>query len=419
MKRSVLFSLFVMAITLVVAQNVPREMVALEIGTGTWCQYCPGAAMGADDLLENGCKVAVAENHNGDAFTNQYSNARNAYYSISGYPTAKFDGILTKVGGSQTSSMYSSYLPLYNNRMGVPALIDMNMTVSNTGLAYTVVVNMEKVGSLPTNSFKLRFYVTLSHIQYNWFGQNHLNFVNVLMVPDATGTTVDFTGGDIQTVILNFNMDAAWPLEDCEFIAFLQNDSGKEIMQTIKRAVIDLNVGFSASATQIERLTPVTFTNNTSGGYIGVPETYKWFFPGAEPDYTTLENPTTTYTQCGIFDVTLIVDRGGQIDTLVKEDYVEVTPHVGIPTAPGGFLSFTVYPNPSAGKFTLDISTGNNTRIDLKLVNALNTTAYEENGISVNTRLLKSMDLSLASGIYYVVIRDGNQKAVKKIVLTR
>ena len=212
MKRSVLFSLFVMAITLVVAQNVPREMVALEIGTGTWCQYCHGAAMGADDLLENGCKVAVAEKHNGDAFTNQYSNARNAYYSISGYPTAKFDGILTKVGGSQTSSMYSSYLPLYNNRMGVPALIDMNMTVSNTGLAYTVVVNMEKVGSLPTNSFKLRFYVTLSHIQYNWFGQNHLNFVNVLMVPDATGTTVDFTGGDIQTVILNFNMDAAWPL---------------------------------------------------------------------------------------------------------------------------------------------------------------------------------------------------------------
>ena len=37
-----------------VAQNVPRDKVIVEIGTGTWCQYCPGSAMGADDLIANG-----------------------------------------------------------------------------------------------------------------------------------------------------------------------------------------------------------------------------------------------------------------------------------------------------------------------------------------------------------------------------
>jgi|GEM_PF-1754998 len=43
-----------------------RQYVLLEIGTGTWCRYCPGAAMEVDDFVENGQQVAVVENHNGD-----------------------------------------------------------------------------------------------------------------------------------------------------------------------------------------------------------------------------------------------------------------------------------------------------------------------------------------------------------------
>lgn len=98
----------------VISQQVPREMVVLEIGTGTWCTYCPGAAMGADDLVENGHHVAVVENHNGDSYANAYSNARNSFYAITGYPTAIFDGVLKVSGGSHSQSMYSTYLPKYN-----------------------------------------------------------------------------------------------------------------------------------------------------------------------------------------------------------------------------------------------------------------------------------------------------------------
>ena len=117
MKKLLLSIIMLFALTTLIAQQVPRSMVALEIGTGTWCQYCPGAAMGADDLLANGKLVAVIENHNGDGYANNYSNARNTYYSINGYPTAVFDGVLKFVGGSHTQSMYSNYLPKYNTRM--------------------------------------------------------------------------------------------------------------------------------------------------------------------------------------------------------------------------------------------------------------------------------------------------------------
>ncbi len=93
-----------------------RNMVILEIGTGTWCQFCPGASMGAHDLLANGKQVGVIKNHNGDTFTNSYSNARNSYYGIAGYPTAIFDGVVPVVGGSNTVSMYPTYLPIYDAR---------------------------------------------------------------------------------------------------------------------------------------------------------------------------------------------------------------------------------------------------------------------------------------------------------------
>ncbi len=98
MKKFYLSIMMAFAVTILVAQTVPREMVALEIATGTWCTYCPGAAMGADDLLENGCFVAVMENHNGDPFANTYSNARNSYYGVPGYPTAIFDAVDAVIG---------------------------------------------------------------------------------------------------------------------------------------------------------------------------------------------------------------------------------------------------------------------------------------------------------------------------------
>lgn len=484
------------AMAALVAQTVPREMVALEIGTGTWCTYCPGAAMGADDLVEAGCLVAVVENHNGDAFANTYSNARNSYYAITGYPTARFDGVLSVVGGSHSSSMYGSYLPKYQQRIGIPSVVAMEMDVTNTGLDYTVVITLQKIGTLPTGSLKLRFNVTLSNVQYNWQGQTHLDFINMLMVPDATGTTIDFTSGDIQTVTLTFSMDAQWPLEDCEFVAFIQNDSGKEILQTIKRAVVDLTPDFTASATQVDKNTQVTFTNATTGGYILAPETYEWQFPGAEPATSTDENPTVMYKECGTHDVILIVNRGGQIDTLVKSSYMQVGPLVAISSDPGdtacwyqpitldatntdaasylwepggattpaitltsqeiglgahtytctvtsnggcsnagtraiyfdactgidqqpGTVSLSIYPNPTSGDFMVELNAPRVSTVDLQIVNTLGSVVFEESGLQVNGKFIRNFNISLNSGVYFLVIRSGSEKTMQKLLITK
>lgn len=307
----------------VISQQVPREMVVLEIGTGTWCTYCPGAAMGADDLVENGHHVAVVENHNGDSYANAYSNARNSFYAITGYPTAIFDGLLKVSGGSHSQSMYSTYLPKYNQRIAIPSDFTMSMEITNNGLDYTAVVTIDYLGTSAPTGAKLHFYVTQSNIQQNWQGQTHLNFVNRLMVPNQNGTVLDFSGTNQVIITLPYTINAAWPVEDIEFVAAIQA-SNKEMLQGIKRAAVDLTADFSVAKVQVNPNEPVNFTNATYGGYLHAPETYTWYFPGGNPATSTDENPVVTYAECGNYDVTLVVDKGGQIDSLTKPAFITV-----------------------------------------------------------------------------------------------
>jgi len=347
MKKTVLFLTFMVAAIIIVAQSVPRTMVVMEVGTGTWCQYCPGAAMGADDLLANGKLVAVVENHNGDVYANNYSNARNTFYGITGYPTATFDGNQAVVGGNHTTSMYNSYLPKYNSAIAVVSPVEMEMTETHVGLDYTITITLTKVDNITAANMKLLFAVTQSDIMVNWQGQTHLEHVNRLMVPDQNGTVVDFTSGNVQTVVLTFSALPAWPLESCEFIAWLQNfDTGQgncpggtvkrwSTLNGLKQGVIDLNVDFSTPSTTVGKGVPVAFTNATSGGYIGVPETYEWVFQGGTPEISTDKNPVVTYNNCGTFDVTLTVNRGGQQKTLSRAAYIQVGPVVNVAATPG------------------------------------------------------------------------------------
>lgn len=347
MKKTLLLLGFLFSITLVMAQLIDRTMVILEKGTGTWCSWCPSAAQGVEDLLENGKPIAVVANHNNDSYANTYSNARNSMYQIGNYPTAVFDGRHQSTGGSTTGSTAGMYTPYINQRMSVASAIQIGMDVTNTGLDYTATFTITKLANIAATDMRLIFFVTESHIPVSWFNQTEVNFVNRLMVPGQNGTPLDFSSGNVQTVVLNFSLQSNWVIENCEFVAAVQNyDAGqpggsawiKECLNGIKRGVIDLTGDFTASATQINKDDQVTFTSEYSGGYVGpVPVTYTWQFPGAYPINSFEPNPTVTYTKCGIHQVTLFLNKGGQILTITKESYITVgTPlNVTITTSPG------------------------------------------------------------------------------------
>ena len=225
-----------------------KQNVLLEIGTGGWCPYCPGAAMAADHFIEENLNVAVIENHNGDPYATDTSNGRNSYYGISGFPTGIFDGLLSYVGGNNTTSIFPAYQPLYNQRAGIKTPVSLELTGTNDGLNYNVTAAINKLANLAYENLVLHLAVTQSDIQYNWQGQTEFNFVNMLMVPDRFGTAVDLKNAPlgVMNVPLSFSMGANWNLANCEFVAFIQNLDTKEVLQAFKVMVNDLPTGGSA-----------------------------------------------------------------------------------------------------------------------------------------------------------------------------
>jgi len=243
-KFTLLFASFMLVTLVVHSQLVTRNLVVVEIGTGTWTPHCVGASMGADDLVAYGKNVAIIENHNTDTYANTYSDARNSYYRIFGYPTAIFDGKLTVIGGSDTVSMYSLYLAKYNNAIKLLSPVKIEYTVTRNGQQFVWDFVITKVATLPSSPLVFHFVVTQSHIQQAWQGQTQLNFVTRLMIPDQNGTALDFSTGDVKNVHIVANIDPLWPLENIGFVGFVQNNTDKAILNAM-RSVCSTCVGLA------------------------------------------------------------------------------------------------------------------------------------------------------------------------------
>jgi PKD repeat protein len=318
------------------SQQVARQKVIVEIGTGTWCTYCPGAAMGADDLVANGCQVGNIEYHNGDPYTNPASDWRNSYYSVSGYPTAHFDGVLEFVGGSHTESMYPNYLPLYQQRYAIPSDFTIDMYGDHTGLVYNVQLTVTKVNGTWGN-LTVHLVLTESEIVFSWQGQDHLNFVERLMAPDYNGTIVNFSSENTATLDLEFTMDGSWVADNCELVAFVQNEATKEILQGTMVSLPNLQpmqaqAGFGCSDITPCITTSVQFEDQSMGEVIS----WNWTFEGGNPPTSSAQNPVVTYNSLGQYDVRQIVYDGAVYDTLFNPEYILVINAPAQPNTPTG-----------------------------------------------------------------------------------
>lgn len=326
--------MLIATIGFVYGQQVPRQMVVVEIATGAWCQYCPGAAMGADDLIANGHNCAIIENHNGDVFAYAGSDSRNTYYAVTGYPTAKFDGVGTYVGGSATASMYSNYVPLVNQRNAVLSSFHIDIAGSNIGNNYNINLNVNKVADYTGTNLVVHLVLTETEIPFAWQGQTHCNFVNRQMSPTLSGTPISFTSGSLQVLNISFAKDPSWVTEHCELIAFIQDNTTKEILQGTKVALPNLApsmaVNFTASQTTFCAPQTVTYTDQSAGA-----TAWNWSFPGGNPATSTLQNPTVSYATAGVYDVTLQASNATSGGVMVKDDYIQVT---AVPASAGSIF---------------------------------------------------------------------------------
>jgi len=235
-----------------------KQEVMMEIGTGTWCTYCPGASMGAEDLLSQGDSVAVIEYHARDSFTIPADTNRINFYQMLAYPTAIFDGSSRYEGGNHSQSMFPYYLPLYQQQIAIRTPFQLSIYGTHTGNAYSVDVDVQKLGQFINPRTILLFAVTESHIYYPWEGQDSLQYVNRLMVPDDRGTPINMTTTESRTVHLDFFINPSWVKKNLEISTFIQDSVTREIYNGNKILLSDLVINTTGNLT------------GTSGDRIGV-----------------------------------------------------------------------------------------------------------------------------------------------------
>jgi len=409
-----------------------REMVLLEIGTGTWCQYCPGSQMGADDLVTNGCSVAVVEYHNGDTYTNSYSNARNTYYGISGFPTAVFDGVQSFVGGDHSVSMYPYYLPIYEGRKAIMSAFSVDVFGTNTGLNYNVVVKLNKLAAIPPtwNNLVVHFTITESNIPFSWQGQTEVEYAERLMVPNELGTSVDLINNTQIDIPLTFTLDASWVTANCQLAAFIQNLDTKEILQGDKVWITNLQplpvelTSFIATATSdgvLLNWTTATEVNNhgfeIERSSDGVEFYTVAFVQGAGTSTERREYVYTNkvdYKGGEIFYYRLKqIDLDGRVQ---YSDIVEIEFNV-----PKDFVLHQNYPNPFNPSTTIKYAVPKTSLVSIKVYDLTG----QEVALLVNemkdagTYEVKFDARNLASGVYIYKMSADNFTSVKKLNLLK
>jgi hypothetical protein len=249
-------------------------------------------------LVANGDPVAPIANHNGDPYANTYSNARNNYYGITGFPTVKFDGILQVVGAS--GNMYPSYKAKVDQRMAVLSNFEVTMLGFNNGLNYTVMVTVDNVETYSGNNLVMQFTVTESHIPENWGGLTEVNHVNRLMVPNQNGTVLDFSSQTTQTVMLNFSLNASWVVDNVEFVAFVQNNTTKEILQGANVAANDLlPMVYNNAGCVALHMVPLTNCAGTVAPQINIINAGAEDLLSVDINYGVNNEPVSTYAWSG------------------------------------------------------------------------------------------------------------------------
>jgi PKD repeat protein len=186
-------------------------------------------------------------------------------------------------------------------------------------------VVIDLLNGTPPSNLTAHLVLTESEIPVSWFGLSEVNFVCRAMYPTHIGTTVNFAGGNQMIINYTFTIDASWNTSHIELVAFMQDETTKEILQGSMVPIDNLiplaaSAAFSCNSTEPCETTAVDFYDNS----LGIVTSWDWYFEGGIPSTSQAQNPVVTYNSTGTYDVRLIVDDGTIIDTLLMENYIDV-----------------------------------------------------------------------------------------------
>lgn len=239
---SLAVALWALCLAALPAWAVDRCVLA-ELMTWVKCTPCPRAEGALDSLTEEypNSSLAIIRQHpqSNDPFYQIESKERLIYYHGGPwviFPTTFFDGVIEIEGAESESTAYSEYKSAIETRLSIPSPLSMDVsvtydTLSRSGQASVEVVAHDSLGEVDLH---LRHVLIESGLIYN---EVLYNEVLRDMYPDQDG--VSFTVGQGETFrdTVDFTLDPQWLPENCDLVAFVQDDATKEVLQSIQTRI--------------------------------------------------------------------------------------------------------------------------------------------------------------------------------------
>jgi len=189
------------------------------------------------------------------------------------------------------------------------------------------------------------------------------------------------------------------------------NPSGTDtIIKTNYIHVVDATApscDFIANNTTINQASSIDFADLTQNN----PTSWTWLFPGGNPAFSTLQNPTNiAYDSVGTFDVTLIATNSNGNDTLVKENYIQVL-SVALPSSDFMAGSNTITEGQSVD--FIDLTQNNPTSWTWLFEGGNPSISNEQNPLAVQYNTIGTFDVTLIT-----VNDNGTDTIVKSNYIT-
>ncbi|MDD4847396.1 MAG: PKD domain-containing protein, partial [Bacteroidales bacterium] len=165
---------------------------------------------------------------------------------------------------------------------------------------------------------------------------------------------------------------------------------------------------FSADVVAINVGESVQFSDESANN----PTSWFWTFEGGTPSFSDEQNPNVTYTNEGVYNVTLTVSNSVGNDTKVENDFISVSSVVDIDEEIVD-NQVTIFPNPASENAFIQ------SKNIIQKIEIYNTFGQLLKEIPINSNTYQLTTNNLYSGLYFVRMYIQNQVTTKRWVILK
>jgi hypothetical protein len=145
------------------------------------------------------------------------------------------------------------------------------------------------------------------------------------------------------------------------------------------------------------------------------PTSWKWYFPGGQPDSSASQNPRIAYPDDGNYVATFIATNAIGSDTV--QYYISSTICIGISEVSDD-NSIQIIPNPNNGNFIISLNDETRGNVSFNIFNNVGQNVYQYAAVKNSDQMSNEFSLSeLSAGVYFVHIKSDGINSMKKLVI--